>query len=116
MEGRGHVFIGDFLERRGKYRPVKDLDIFLNVSGFRIRVRHDEFEKIGTFGLAFADSEGSESFEVPSDSVFFLDAEPNVDQRLEEINAVDRGDKKVVVQLPVNAGHRNAVTTRRMLA
>lgn len=73
-----YVFAYDLLQRMCQYLPRKNFDVLFDVARLRIRECHDDLEEILAVFLAFRDSQRAKSFQVPADSVLFLDRETNV--------------------------------------
>jgi hypothetical protein len=87
-----HVFADNLLERRSDTLPWENLDVLLNVPWFGLRESHDGPEKGIGRRLVLGNSLRSETFQVSSDPVLFLDRESLADNGFEEVQHVDRGD------------------------
>lgn len=110
---RAHVFPDNLLERRPKDTPWKHLDVLFNVARFWVRETHHQLEEIFSPLFGFGNGDRSESFQVSSNSVLFLDGKPHANERFQEVNGIDRGDKAFVLVLAVDA--RDHDTVRHIL-
>jgi hypothetical protein len=98
-----HVFPNDLLQSRTENLPREYLDVLFNVSRLWIWESHDQLEEILTPRLALGHGDRSESFQISADPVFLLDSEARADQRLEQVDGVDRSDKTLILILPEDA-------------
>lgn len=106
---RCRVLRDNLFERIRQNLPGEDFDILLDVARLGVREGHDQLEEFCRFGLALGHCNRTEALEVTTDSVLFLDREPDRDQGLKEVDAIDGCQEAVVLLGPIDARDHNTI-------
>lgn len=89
--------------------PRENFHILLDIPRLGCREPHDDLEKVFTVCLGFGNSEWSESFEIPANTVFLFNCKPHSYQRFKKVDGVNTGHKAFILAIPVDATDADAV-------
>ena len=103
-----YIFANDLFEGRSQDLPGEDLDVFLDVTGLRIREPHDNFKELFAVELRFRNSHGPKPFQIPTNAVLLFNREPYSDKGLQKVDGINAGNETFIPLFPPYAADDNA--------